>query len=74
MKKTPWFPGDVKPVRDGVYDRRMSWGVCYAKFSRGRWFSSGPSKYLARDEPMQSGVQEEVPWRGLAQDPEGVTK
>ena len=27
MKKTPWFDGSVKPVRDGVYERLYDEGT-----------------------------------------------
>ena len=39
MKLTPWFPGIVKPVRDGVYMRKLSkvGPLYYSLFIDGKW-------------------------------------
>ena len=69
MKKTPWFPGDAKPVRDGVYEREWV-AVLHPIPSlwNGRCWSID-----TRDGTLVSRWQA-LPWRGLAQDPKVVTK
>lgn len=31
------FPGNVKPVHDGVYKRQTGFGVRWARWYKGRW-------------------------------------
>jgi len=72
MKKlTPWYPGDVKPVRPGIYQRLLGSSAFYACFtSKGYWtlghVSLPEAIYLATVCP--SGFQNR-PWRGLAEEP-----
>ena len=70
MRLTPWFPGDVKPVRDGVYERKFldscGW---YAMFYRGQWKSVRLSVQDAKEHRGASMQQAAYLWRGLAQDP-----
>ena len=70
MNLTPWFPGDVQPVRAGVYQvEAMSWElVLYAHWSRRGW--GWPSitlnvaaSHLYRKHKFASSRGE---WRGLA--------
>jgi hypothetical protein len=37
MTKTEWYPGDTKPVRDGVYEREMETPY-FAKFCEDVWY------------------------------------
>ncbi len=72
MKKTEWYPGDMKPVRDGVYERDLGPPnfPCFAKFSARRWYYSAGSIKMAAESTLVSDHQNESGWRGLAQDPE----
>lgn len=68
-KLTPWFPGDVKPVRRGVYQRLYTSGTGWAYWNGDFWGMRGVSKYFAKSmkdfyAPIQSHE-----WRGLAEDP-----
>jgi hypothetical protein len=51
MKLTPWFPGEVKPYRPGVYE--CQWRPI--QFMGGRWFNEWDGKqwrygcYSAKD-------------------------
>ena len=76
MKFTEWYPGDVKPVRPGVYQQRNSCGhIGYQRWDGRKWrtwfyspeYASKARSYAAR------GFQND-PWRGLAQDPKGSKK
>lgn len=68
---TPWFPGSVKPSRDGRYraqDTSMHCRCCWItlEFRRGEWFSDlcepgGFSTHFFTSQLRR--------WRGLAADP-----
>lgn len=57
MTTTPWFPGTVRPVRPGVYERRGVWvsqfggentaANGYAMWDGLRWCRSQPSALAA---------------------------
>lgn len=75
-KLTPWFPADVKPVRDGIYfvrqlrDDRKSGivifeGYCY--WIGSRWGSASGSKAGAKRMKNDRGFQNK-PWRGLTKE------
>jgi hypothetical protein len=68
MKLTDWIPGDVKPVRDGVYQRELHSFPRYALFVRGKWRSSHSSLLTAALE-VQNSKYLRLPWRGLAEQP-----
>lgn len=54
--KTPWFPGDILPVRKGVYERRINKRLPLPRGHwNGRvWFVGRKISYFQRAE-----------WRGL---------
>ena len=65
-KYTPWFAGTIKPVREGVYQRKISNIVkCYCYWDGEQWFLGSKSFYLAYLEPMLSINQDGFEWRGL---------
>ena len=67
MKKTPWFDGHVKPVRDGVYERLMptSGTVKFACWCNGRWgFTAKTPGEAVRVSGWASSMQE-IDWRGV---------
>jgi len=70
---TDWISGDLKPVRDGVYQRKYNHvdGFIYAKFKRGYWHcwshtveSANQSVLIAADQNLK--------WRGLSSNPNEV--
>lgn len=65
---TEWYDGDQKPVRDGVYERDMPYGIEYANFSMGKWRVSDPGAEEAAKIFAVSGIQS-APWRGLSEKP-----
>lgn len=71
MNVTPWFPGTVKPVRPGVYQRMLNVEIVYAYFDGRHWFNSSPSFVVAkrngRFSRFISGVQNTADWRGVLQ-------
>jgi hypothetical protein len=68
QKRTPWFPGKVKPARPGVYERMFESGHSYFALWTGRkWMVSYFSPARAAAEDMPSPLQEAASWRGLTQ-------
>ncbi len=68
MKLTPWYPGDVKPVREGVYERdyiNASPGKFYCYWNGKYWgsFYTVPSGAV-RYRDIKSAAQN-LPWRGV---------
>jgi len=73
-KLTPEFPGDVLPVRDGVYLRHptqhMGWR--FARFEQGLWYVFTNDKRQAELTQNVSYNQTEYDWKwkGLNYDPQ----
>jgi len=70
-KLTPWFPGEVNPVRVGVYERGND-GIPlpypFYEWNGEFWVGIGsdsPDKLIGRNRSVFQGIQ----WRGLAEDP-----
>lgn len=64
MKKTPWFSGDVEPVRDGIYETKIA-GIpsSYMRvWSHGLWWYDGGHVFVV------CAIQYRK-WRGLAEQP-----
>lgn len=65
MKLTDWFPGDVKPVHAGVYQRKYGTGSpMYCFWTGYRWMYGALSREDAVKETWDS-TQQELPWRGI---------
>jgi len=70
MKKTPWFPAEIKPKREGLYEvqtNRIRCRCCWemAHFQNGGWwrFGVGPGSLKVRV------AMRVTHWRGLAEKP-----
>lgn len=70
-KLTPWFPGDVKPARVGVYERKTRRGMTYrySFWSGVNWMLSGATPVIAADHGGGKSTSQHDEWRGLAIDP-----
>lgn len=67
MKRTPWYPAHIKPVRVGMYEIQVSGFV----FS-GYWWDG--KRWLAGENSAYSlWTQTKLKWRGLTA-PVGVSK
>lgn len=65
MKKTAWFPGDVKPKRKGIYQRRYGNGaLAYSKWNGDCWLSGVFNICDVSTTKTQSWLQS-LEWRGL---------
>jgi hypothetical protein len=71
---TPWFPGDVKPARAGVYERK--YGTFYEERGYSRWdgrhwyFRNSRINSAAIDPAIS--INQSRQWRGLAHPPKGA--
>lgn len=70
---TKWFDGSVKPARDGVYQRSLihsEFGPFWL-FKDGAWrYGGGMAPHLVDLKNTIRSPQQDLPWRGLAQNPE----
>lgn len=68
MKLTPWFDGSQKPVRVGMYQRRMRvWDrLCWSWWDGQLWSRVRPRKAEAYIDRNYVSVFQNLPWRGLA--------
>jgi hypothetical protein len=67
MKLTPWFPGTVKPVRVGVYEREYRTGdvgYCYWNGQIWSWKTTTTPTDALRLQDTRSPYQN-IPWRGV---------
>jgi hypothetical protein len=62
--KTPWFDGEVHPVRIGVYERDHYGNLEYSYWSGGGWNFAAKTVGGALLSQTQSRFQD-LPWRGL---------
>lgn len=75
-KLTPWFPGDVKPARPGVYQRSLDPCApihvaplaCYCMWDGKFWMVYENTPEEAAECRIRSAYQHEW-WRGLAEQP-----
>ncbi len=69
MKLTEWFPGDVKPVRKGVYQRRFGDGcVVFSRWNGRAWMYAHGTIQVAFLETFPTH-NTNLKWRGLAEKP-----
>ena len=68
---TPWFNGSVKPVRAGVYERKLSCipTTCYWYFNGRHWCFGGDPDPSHAWSNSGAAYNQDLPWRGLAADP-----
>jgi hypothetical protein len=67
MKKTKWYPGDVKPVHVGVYETAPMHGIRFYQFWNGKSWGYASQSPDGADEwaDVYSRHQSDC-WRGLA--------
>ena len=66
MKLTPWFSGDVKPVREGVYERQYNEdGSQYCYWNGKFWGLYATIPKIAVWLQNSSSADQNLPWRGV---------
>jgi len=69
-KLTPWFSGDVKPARVGVYERIPTPETYPYAYWNGRvWMCSAITERDAKNHRDISSSHQHDKWRGLASNP-----
>ena len=63
---TPWFPADVIPVREGVYEVKQPDGPWFRRFDGHQWYCGATDPCLAamRQTELPAGWPPRR-WRGL---------
>ena len=66
MKLTPWFPGDVKPVHVGVYERRLKFTtvVFYSRWDGKKWRALRRT-VTGANTVLRVSEYQNMPWRGV---------
>jgi hypothetical protein len=68
---TPWFPGDVKPARPGVYQRKygaFQEETGYSRWDGKRWYFRATTPEMAARDSTET-INPHRAWRGLAEEP-----
>ena len=69
MKLTPWFPGDVKPVRVGVYERNYGndrlRDCNYCHWNGKFWSIWATTQRGAVHLKNNASRWQDLPWRGV---------
>lgn len=75
MLRTPWFSGDLKPVRPGVYERMFStWTgrhdlVQFSYFDGNHWYLAGETVSDALNRmSLGATMSQSLPWRGVVRE------
>jgi hypothetical protein len=69
-KLTPWFPAEVRPAHDGVYQTLDPAGiVAYQHWNGSFWGFYAFTAEDAHDGGGSPSCQQYNEWRGLAEDP-----
>lgn len=71
QRLTPWFPGEVKPARPGVYQQKFKGKIGYQFWNGTRWmaWAGTPEAAMHRMHWEIPDACQQDPWRGLAADP-----
>lgn len=65
MKKTKWLKGTDKPVRVGVYQRKILGTLLWTRWFGSRWGVSWYCQADAEGDGITIGSYQNVPWRGI---------
>ena len=67
MKLTEWFPGHVKPVHEGPYERLWCEGESagYSYWNGSSWGLLADTPTQARRDMRYTTAWQDLPWRGV---------
>ena len=65
MKTTEWYPPDIQPMYEGVYERDEDYGIFFSCWIYGRWGSSSTDADQAFERRLSIAFRQNYPWRGL---------
>ncbi len=66
---TDWYPGSIKPVRAGVYQRRCNGVILYAYFNGHVWSMGSQALTDAMNLKIWIAKNQTSEWRGLDEAP-----
>lgn len=69
-KYTSWFPGSVRPLREGLYQKKLERGTAYSYWDGFYWYAFTLDKATAiwyHERGLKSGDQLRRDWRGLSE-------
>lgn len=72
MITTPWYPGSIKPIRPGVYQRQYTTGKAvierYCYWNGKFWCLSAVTPWQATQWiDYGAAARQQLPWRGLTE-------
>jgi hypothetical protein len=74
MRHSGWFPGEIKPVHIGVYERDIDTvqlsAKAYSKWNGKHWCAAYTSMKSAEDNNIKS-IFQLAEWRGVLRDKNG---
>lgn len=70
MLKTDWYPGHIKPVRSGVYERQVAQTQYYYYFDTSlgywKWGGAAEPEMAANDaKGREASPSQDLQWRGV---------
>lgn len=68
-KVTGWYPGEVKPVRVGLYERIYDDNAAHVSYWTGEYFSVFLERHEQEDDfyRLMPSIFQNEPWRGLTE-------
>ena len=64
VKLTPWYPPEIQPAHEGVYERDEDGSLRYSCWVYGRWSTSSPWPEFALKQRWGASNRQYLPWRG----------
>ena len=61
---TDWYPPEIEPVHEGVYERNEDGSLRYSCWMYGRWSTSSPWPEFALKQRWGASNRQYLPWRG----------
>lgn len=65
MKLTRWFPGNIKPIRIGIYQRQYPTGIYYCRWNGENWGLGYANIATAKAQSFYKSNLQEFRWRGV---------
>jgi hypothetical protein len=62
---TEWYPGDIKPIRIGIYQRKRNGIVIYSFWDGKEWKAGGETIRDALRMKVWIAVYQDAEWRGV---------
>jgi hypothetical protein len=69
-KRTGWYPGHIKPAREGIYERERNSIIIFSYWDGSVWCVGARSIHHANVFKYYKANYQNTPWRGLCKSPE----